>query len=59
MNYTITKEFVQNEIDNIFLQVAQQANLKFGDISPEQVAELENITEKLTKIINNYIKNNK
>lgn len=49
---------IENALDKLFTDINKEYKLKFGDISPEESLELEEVAVKLEKIVNRYIKNN-
>ena len=50
-----TQELVDVEIDNIFIDVHQEFNTSSGDITPGQVMELDQLKEKLAKLISDQV----
>jgi len=52
-------EIVNKNIDNIFDELVKYYELKFGDMSPEDVDRVDFCKEELIKLCMNYVKNNK
>jgi len=50
---------VENSINNIFSTLSNMYKLTSGDMSPEQISELEIIQEQLIGIAEQYVNNNK
>ena len=55
----IISEIVDNSIEDIFKQLVKQFKLESGDFSPDQTGELEDITDKLKTLFNEYVEQNK
>lgn len=53
--YKYTLDLLESEIDSIFVDIHQQFNTSSGDITPEQVMELDNLKEKLAKLITDQV----
>jgi len=56
--YKYTLDLLESEIDSIFVDVHQQFNTSSGDITPDQVMELEQLKEKLAKLISKQVTSN-
>jgi hypothetical protein len=50
-----TRELVDVEIDNIFIDVHQEFNTSSGDITPEQTVWLDKLKEDLSKLITDQV----
>ncbi len=50
---------VNQTIDTLFKKCAENHGLKTGDIPPDQAVQLDQIKEDLSKILNDYIENNR
>lgn len=53
--YKYTLDLLESEIDSIFVDVHQEFNTSSGDITPEQVMALDNLKEKLARLITNQV----
>ncbi len=53
------ESIVNYHIDNIFSELVEEYKLNYGDISPEDQFELDNCTDKITKIMVTYVNSNK
>lgn len=56
--YKYTLDLLESEIDSIFVDVHQQFNTSSGDITPDQVMELEQLKEKLARLISKQVTSN-
>lgn len=50
-----TREIVDFEIDNIFIDIHQEFNTSSGDITPEQTMRLDKLKEDLSKLITEQV----
>lgn len=53
-----TRELIDVEIDNIFIDVHQEFNTSSGDITPEQTMRLYKLKEDLSKLITEQVTTN-
>lgn len=53
-----TRELVDVEIDNIFIDVHQEFNTSSGDITPDQSMRLDKLKEDLSKLITEQVTDN-
>jgi hypothetical protein len=58
MEPNVEFRFVERKIEEIFWEVGLFSSLRTGDISPEQVLEIEDITERLAKLLTDYVNQN-
>ena len=58
MDVNKIKEFVEDGIDQIFVDVHMEANTKSGDITPDQAYRLDGIKRKLTRLMYDQVKQN-
>ena len=55
----IIGNIVDNSIEDIFKKVVEQFKLESGDFSPEETERLEEITDNLKTLLNEYVEWNK
>ena len=52
------KNIVDVKIDEIFYEVHALANTKFGDTTPDQLFQIEKISEELTALVIKHVEQN-
>lgn len=58
MSTDSVKDIVDVGIDDMFSKVVNEYDLEFGDISPDQAFELDNIKEKLAELLCDFVHQN-
>lgn len=53
--YEYTLDLLNSEIDNIFVDIHQEFNTSSGDITPDQVMQLDHLKEKLARLITDQV----
>ena len=52
------KDIMENGIDTMFVQLVNEYNLPYGDFSPSQTFELEEIKERLGELLGDFVHQN-
>lgn len=52
------KEVMERNIQNMFVELADEYDLRFGDFAPEQEFQLDKIKEELGDLLGDYVHQN-